>query len=388
MKIFAYNDFILKKWDDSVYSDDSHILFIKATCQDHFDSFKLGSRVSKEASLGFYHFSNQSSEVLELPYYDSVADFLKKPSLFWKSYKLLKSQLKEFDLFWITWPHPVSFLILWMFGSKKPVVLFVRQNLEALIDVRYRGVQRAIGLLFTRLVYKYAAFFHPQAILVTVGEEMYHRLSPDFSAATYVSDSIVPEEFACEPRTGGFFDPIKLLFVGRLEPEKGLNVLIEAVKLISQKKSVRLSLIGDGISRDEAKELVERLGLTSSVSFEGYVPFGEKLFSIYRDHDILMISSFSEGLPKIVNEARAFALPVVSTEVGGIANELKHEQTCLFVKPGNPAQLAEAALRLTSDLDLYSKISRNLSEEFQENSLQFWSKKFSDFVKINLNTEK
>jgi glycosyltransferase involved in cell wall biosynthesis len=381
MKIFAYNDFILKKKNASIYADDSHILFIKATCQDHFESFKLGSRLSPESSEGFYFFSDQANHLLDLPYYSSVADFLKNPGLLWQSYRLLKSQLKDFDLFWLTWPHPISFLILWMFGSKKPVVLFVRQNLEALIKVRYSGIQRAIGILFTRMVYRYASFFHPTAILVTVGEEMYQRLSPDFKASTYISDSIVPEEFAVSPRVGQNFDSIKLLFVGRLEPEKGLNILIQAVKLIAQKKNVSLSIIGEGVSREAATEYVKSLGLSNLITFEGYLPFGTTLFDTYKNHDLLMISSYSEGLPKIINEARAFALPVVSTEVGGIANELTHEETCLFVSSGDPVGLAEAALRLSSDPELYSRISKNLSEEFQKNSLQYWSKAFADFVK-------
>ncbi len=371
--------------ENSIYSDDSHILFIKATCQNHFEYFKLGSRVALESTKGFYFFSDQADQLLELPYYSSVSDFLKKPSLFWKSYKLFKDELQKFDLFWLTWPHPISFLIIWMFGSKKPIVLFVRQNLEALIKVRYQGVQRTLGIMFTRLVYRYASFFHPNAILVTVGEEMYRKLSPDFVNSTFISDSIVPEEFAEKPREGKLFDHVKLLFVGRLEPEKGLEVLIQSVKLISVEKNVSLSIIGDGISKLEASNLVNNLGLGNQVTFVGYVPFGKDLFEAYKSHDLLMISSYSEGLPKIINEARAFALPVVSTQVGGIANELKHEETCLFVKPGEPKQLAEAAIRLTSDPELYSRISRNLSKEFEKNSLQFWSKTFADFLKNSLN---
>lgn len=388
MKIFAYNDFILKRNEKTVYSDDSHILFIKATCQNHFEDFKLGSRVSLESSKGHYFFSDQSKHLLELPFYRSVSDFLKRPSLFWKSYKLLKIQLQDFDLLWLTWPHPISFLILWMFGSKKTVVLFVRQNLEALIRVRYCGIQKTMGVLFTRMVYRYAAFFHPNAILVTVGEEMYRKLSPDFVFSTYISDSIVPEEYAGKARIGRHFDEIKLLFVGRLEPEKGLDVLIKAVKLISEQKNVKLSIIGEGVSRDDATDLVNRLGLNDQISFKGYVAFGEDLFDAYKAHDLLMISSYSEGLPKIINEARAFALPVVSTQVGGIANELRNEETCLFVRPGDPEQLAEAALRLTTDKDLYTLISKNLSEEFLKNSLQYWSKTFADFVKNSLDSQK
>lgn len=384
MKIFAYNDFILKRNEEGIFADDSHILFIKSTCENYFDEFMLASRVSPQSGSGYYFFSDHENQILELPYYSSVSDFLKNPNIFWKAYRLLKSLIKEFDVFWITWPHPVSFLILLMIGKDKPVILFVRQNLEALIEVRYSGIKRWAGILFTRLVYNFASIFRSHAILVTVGEEMYKVLSPDFTASRYISDSIVPKEYALpsrEKRTPGV---LKLLFVGRLEPEKGLPELIQAFKLIDEKLESRLTIVGEGVSKNDAESLVKELGLGDKVDFKGYVPFGKELFEAYASHDLLMISSYSEGLPKIINESRAFAIPIVSTKVGGIANELKDGQTCLFVKPRNPAQLAAAALKLAEDMELYASISKNLSLEFQKNSLEFWSEEFSNFVKNHI----
>ena len=385
MKIFAYNDFILKRNETGYFADDSHILFIKSTCENHFDEFRLGSRVSPTLGSGYYFFSSHKKHILELPYYSSVSDFLKNPSLFWKAYRLLKSQIKEFDVFWITWPHPISFLILCMIGKQKPVVLFVRQNLEALIEVRYTGIKKWAGKRFTKFVYAFAAVFRRHAMLVTVGEEMFQVLAPDFNSSRYISDAIVPKAFALPARKKRTPGVLKLLFVGRLEPEKGLPDLIHALKLINEKDQARLTIIGEGVSKIEAETLVRELEIGHKVDFKGYVAFGEQLFDAYASHDILMISSYSEGLPKIINESRAFAIPIVSTKVGGIANELKDGETCLFVNPGMPDQLAEAALRLSADMDLYSLISKNLSLEFQKNSLEFWSEEFFQFVKNHFN---
>lgn len=385
MKIFAYNDFILKRNETGYFADDSHILFIKSTCENHFDEFRLGSRVSPTLGSGYYFFSSHKKHILELPYYSSVSDFLKNPSLFWKAYRLLKSQIKEFDVFWITWPHPISFLILCMIGKQKPVVLFVRQNLEALIEVRYTGIKKWAGKRFTKFVYAFAAVFRRHAMLVTVGEEMFQVLAPDFNSSRYISDAIVPKAIALPARKKRTPGVLKLLFVGRLEPEKGLPDLIHALKLINEKDQAQLTIIGEGISKIEAETLVRELEIGHKVDFKGYVAFGEQLFDAYASHDILMISSYSEGLPKIINESRAFAIPIVSTKVGGIANELKDGETCLFVNPGMPDQLAEAALRLSADMDLYSLISKNLSLEFQKNSLEFWSEEFFQFVKNHFN---
>ncbi|GAB3218783.1 hypothetical protein GCM10027454_07010 [Algoriphagus aestuariicola] len=267
-----------------------------------------------------------------------------------------------------------------MVGKKKPVVLFVRQNIEALINVRYSGVRRSIGIAFAKLVYSYASVFRSNAMLVTVGKEMYQSLSSDFRKSKFISDSIVSEEVS-RNRTYSIGKTLKLLFVGRLEPEKGLLDLIRAVDLVNIELPATLTIVGEGISRIDAELLVERLQLTDRISFAGYVAFGDKLFDIYNSHDILMISSYSEGLPKIINEARAFSIPIVSTKVGGIADELRHGETCLFVSPGKPSQLADAAVLLARDQGLYNRISGNLAEEFPKNSLQYWSREFADFVK-------
>ncbi|MEB2779609.1 glycosyltransferase family 4 protein [Algoriphagus sp. C2-6-M1] len=386
MKIFAYNDFILKKNKGKIYADDSHILFIKATCKTYFDESQLGSRCIETEESGHYFFTEKREEVLVFPFYSSVSEFLKKPSLFSRSKELLQSAVTHFDVFWVTWPHPISFLILLLIGRKKPVVLFMRQNLEALIQVRYSGIQKWAGLSFTKFLYWYAEKFHANALLITVGDEMYERFNGKFIHSSYISDSIVSEQVRMSSREMDF-EKIKLLFVGRLEPEKGLPDLFRAVQLLNKTNNTELTIVGEGDQKDQLINLREELNLHSKIKFTGYKPFGEELFELYRNHHFLMISSYSEGLPKIINEARAFALPVISTKVGGIAKALQHEKTCLFVSPGKPEELSRAVVRLIGDPTLYHSISANLSDEFSGNSLEYWSKIFADLVHDYCNLE-
>jgi glycosyltransferase involved in cell wall biosynthesis len=380
LKIFAYNDFILKENKGKIYADDSHILFIKATCETHFDQFQLGSRCVESMETGHYFFTDKDNQVLVFPFYSSVSQFFTKPSLFSRSKDLLKSAVAHFDIFWVTWPHPISFLILLMIGKKKPVVLFMRQNLEALIQVRYSGIQKWAGLSFTKFLYWYAEKFHTNALLVTVGDEMYERFKGKFIHSSYISDSIVSERVRISSRKMNF-EKIKLLFVGRLEPEKGLPDLFRAVQLLNKTNDTELTVVGEGDQKDQLVKLREKLNLKSKIKFAGYKPFGEELFDLYKNHHFLMISSYSEGLPKIINEARAFALPIISTKVGGISKALHHEKTCLFVSPGKPDELSRAVIRLFGDSALYQSISTNLSEEFSDNSLEYWSKNFADLLR-------
>lgn len=383
MRIFAYNDFILKKFKGVIYGDDSHVLFIKHTVQSFFSKSILGSRVREFDEPGFYEYTSNEEEVLALPDYNSVSEFLRRPSLFKEANEKLSKRIDDFDVFWLTWPHPVSFLILWKVGKKKKRVLFVRQNLEELIKVRYKGIGKYAGLLFTRFMYTFARVFHRDAIVVTVGDEMFHRMRKTFPKVFFISDCIVPKQFSIAPRVYSQFAK-KLIFVGRLEPEKGLFILLEAFqKMIEKDPEFQLTIVGDGVCMDDLKLEIANKNLEKYVHLEGYVPFGGKLFELYKSHDIMVISSFSEGLPKIINEARAFSLPIVSTKVGGIANELKDQKTCLFVPPNNPDELASSIFKLASMPSLYEEISINLNKEFQVNSLEYWSENFSEIIYQN-----
>ncbi len=83
----------------------------------------------------------------------------------------------------------------------------------------------------------------------------------------------------------------------------------------------------------EAK--TEAVGVHDRVSFFGYVPLGPEFFRIYREADIFVLPSVSEGLPYLMLEAMANSLPVVVTAVGGIPAVITHERDGLIVKPGD-----------------------------------------------------
>ncbi len=80
--------------------------------------------------------------------------------------------------------------------------------------------------------------------------------------------------------------------------------------------------------------------------------YGSELFELYRSHDLYVLSSFSEGTPRTLVEARGFGCPVVATDVGGIPTSVEDGRDGLLVKPGDAAQLANAIERVLDDEDL------------------------------------
>jgi glycosyltransferase involved in cell wall biosynthesis len=132
-----------------------------------------------------------------------------------------------------------------------------------------------------------------------------------------------------------------LLWVGRLDPVKGPDLLVEALALIDTRGSVewRCHMIGDGAMRNALTMLIARRSFNGRITLAGALP-PPVLARWYQAADAVVISSRSEGLPNVLLEAKACGVPVVATDVGGV-RELLDENDRL-VPPNDPAALAAA----------------------------------------------
>jgi colanic acid/amylovoran biosynthesis glycosyltransferase len=140
-----------------------------------------------------------------------------------------------------------------------------------------------------------------------------------------------------------------ILFIGRLVPEKGHAVLLEAAALLAKRgHKFNVTLAGDGPERPTLERFAEQLGLASQVSFSGAVG-QEEIHAMYSEASIFCLPSFAEGLPVVLMEAMAMELPVVSTWITGVPELVEDGRTGLLVAPGRADELADALERLLSD---------------------------------------
>ncbi len=125
--------------------------------------------------------------------------------------------------------------------------------------------------------------------------------------------------------------------VGRLHPEKNQGLLIRAMApLVSD--SLRLILVGGGSELSSLQDLVAKLGVTSYVHFAGVRSDVARVLTAF---DVFALSSSTEGLPLVILEAMATALPIVSTSVGGIPSVIKDATTGLLVPADDEAGLRQ-----------------------------------------------
>jgi glycosyltransferase involved in cell wall biosynthesis len=157
-------------------------------------------------------------------------------------------------------------------------------------------------------------------------------------------------------------DPLRLLYVGRLHLLKGLRELLTAAALLQKQGQPCIVNIVAGLEEPvytELRKLAEDLGIAEQVQWRGYVPFGPDLMAFYREADIFMLPSYTEGFPRVLWEAAANSCPVIATAVGGIPALFASEEQALLVPPQDVDALVTAVNRLIHDEPLRRRLIAN-----------------------------
>jgi glycosyltransferase involved in cell wall biosynthesis len=162
------------------------------------------------------------------------------------------------------------------------------------------------------------------------------------SKIVIIPNAIDPHEFASIPNPADEND-FPVGFLGRLDPIKRIPDLIEAVQRISR---VHLHIFGDGPERAKIQSMIDDPGLTRRVTLHGAVHRPQDALCKMR---MLVLPSAAEGFGLVLIEAMAAGIPIVATDVPGICDVMKSEQTALLVPVSNPQKLADAIQRLISD---------------------------------------
>lgn len=151
-------------------------------------------------------------------------------------------------------------------------------------------------------------------------------------------------------------DLIRVLFVGQIRAEKGVFRLIDACRCSTDVR-VELHLIGDGPDQVRVQAHADRL---DNVIYHGFVPFGAELFAHYRNADIFCLpTQYPEGFPRVILEAWASCLPVITTRTSGVTAIGEHMVNTVILDTGDAEEIRASIDMLATNHTLRCQLTHH-----------------------------
>jgi glycosyltransferase involved in cell wall biosynthesis len=200
------------------------------------------------------------------------------------------------------------------------------------------------------------AFLHCEK-LVLVSESMsigIHTLVPEARDRCLVIPNMIREDLFFPPSQPRGSDPFVYLWAGRLEHVKGLDLLLIAVKMLSERteEEFMLRLAGKGSLREELEQRCKTLGIQDRVSFLGRLS-REKMLEEMQAANCFVLPSRYEAFGVVLIEAMATGLPVIATRSGG-PDSIVNAQNGLLIERDDAEELASAMQRMWENIGAYS----------------------------------
>lgn len=281
-------------------------------------------------------------------------------------FNAIKKDAKNCDLFHLN--GVFDFYSIVVSFSNKPYALSLRGSFmkEAYKLTKFKALKKNIFMkLFGDRIINKASLIH-----VTCKEELENFLYfyPDLrEKVRIIPNGLDLSQFQCLPEKGKFFekypslqDKKYVLFLGRINQKKGIDLLIEAFNMFSKESDLYLVIAGeddgDGY-RNTVEKWVKSYGLENRVIFTGLLQGVDKL-SAFVDAEVFVLPSYSENFGMAVVEAMACGTPVVISDRVGIAREVQRNNAGVIVET-DAKSIYAGIKKILDDANLRKQISEN-----------------------------
>lgn len=247
-------------------------------------------------------------------------------------YKSLVTKIPEKAIIHSHRPDHLAAFILF---NNRPSVISLHGQQAHTVNIRKGKPVRAIY----QVLEKYAVKKAKALIAVdSITKDFYSKLYPQHqhkirTIPTGVNTNVFyPTKKSVSRKKLGFKESDKIIiYVGRIEPPKRIDIIIEALRLIIQQdNNYKLVLVGDGVLMDDMKSLSSNLNLNDNIYFMG-VRKRNELPELFNSADVSVLISDNEGSPLSVKESLACGIPVVANAVGDISELIKNSHNGFII---------------------------------------------------------
>jgi glycosyltransferase involved in cell wall biosynthesis len=366
-----------------VSTDRAFVLFACEVAR-HFERAVLFGRTVRSGAPSDYTLA-RPVELVALPHYPSLRHAGAVACAAGATVRAMWCGLERVDVVWVFGPHPFALVLVALaLLRRKRVVLGVRQDTREYFRSRAGdGRSRLLTLAATALLDRAYRLLGRRLAATLVGPHVAAQYGGERPSNLVMTVSLVPASSLAErPRSLPATGPVRLLTVGRLEVEKNPLLVVELLAELERRSPgrYRLSWIGRGPLEHAVRSRAAELGVDALIDLRGYVAFGDELFALYRDADVFVHVSLTEGVPQVLVEALACATPVVATAVGGVPGLLEQGAAGLLVAPGDRDALVAAIERMTGDAALRHALVRRGLALAAELTLEAQSTSVATFI--------
>lgn len=259
----------------------------------------------------------------------------------------------DYKSFW----RDALFIIIGLIFSKKIIIFFRgwEDSFEEKIKKNYLYKQ------VFKLTYRKANTY------IVLGEIFKKKLldlgvknEKTFFIETTVADSTYLNEFNLDQKISAFDSEVKLLFISRIEKEKGIYIAIDAVKIFSLNnptQKIKLIVAGTGEELDHVKKYVQENKI-NNIEFVGQIKGEAKGKLLNECHIMLFPTYFGEGLPNSILEGMLYGMPIITRINAGIPDIVKNEVNGFITSSLDPEYFSKYLNTLVLNKHIYTKIAK------------------------------
>lgn len=294
----------------------------------------------------------------------NTLEMLRRP---WPTLHQYERITRDCDCIFMRGMVPLCWLVHWFAAARrKRVVHWVAANPVRILRAGPRGYGALLENLavcfgyFERYMLRLAQRIS-RGYIITSGYELARLFRSPRTIGLASSSTTSTADFRVRPDTCTG-PTVRILYLGFIRREKGIEYLIRALPLVQADRPVHLALVGGWDQfpgeYERLNGIIRELGLSERVSWEGYAHYGQELFDQIDRSDMLVLPSLSEGSPHVLIEARARSVPIIATRVGGIPDSVSDGQDGLLVPPRDHVALAAAISRIINEPQLRQRLIR------------------------------
>lgn len=390
MKVGFYSQITGVQRDGSLYLPAYFSRFIESLCENVEQLTLLVHQAdSKEQDIFDSKIVSDNFNFVYLPIKKTFPHLYLFPRYYLSAF--LESS-KDLDVMIIRGPTPLMPALAREISPIPTVLMIVGDQLEAALKSSQPKWRQLLIREFWKKVYSDIRTIAKNSLVIVNSEKQYLKYLPFSKKLIQTRTTTLKQEEIYIRNDNSLNTPIKLLFSGRIELEKGILEIIDAVsKLVETGEDVILEFVG--WSQDEQKTgdlIMQRAkshGIEGRVNIIGYLPAGEKLLNKYWESDMFVIASSEfEGFPRSIWEALSQGTLVVATKVGSIPYFI--EGVAELIDSSDPELIAQAIQKLIHDDSLRTEYRKKGYQIVQEITLEKQTSMLVDNIQQWINERK